>query len=68
MNPSVEQLQRWAKDDGDGWIRIPASAWHSVLWLLETLERVENEAPRWLLRQVGLVTTSKAGPEERGES
>ena len=43
MNPSVEQLERWAQRDGDGWVRLPESAWDGVLWLLTGMEKIEEK-------------------------
>lgn len=41
MKPSSEQIERWGEDMGDGWTRIPTSAWPDLLWCLRQAEKLE---------------------------
>lgn len=43
MNPSSEQIEKWAEDMGDGWTRIPTSSWPDLLWCLREAEKVEKK-------------------------
>jgi hypothetical protein len=49
MNPSVKNLERWARPSADGSeITLPASAWYDLLWILRLIEKIEDN---WHVRR-----------------
>lgn len=42
MSPNADQIEAWAEDTDDGYVRIPASAWPDLIWVLRQAEQVEE--------------------------
>lgn len=42
MIPNADLIERWSSEDGDGYVKIPASAWPELLWVLRQAEKAET--------------------------
>jgi hypothetical protein len=42
MIPNAELVRKWGEYTDDGWVRIPASCWPELLWVLEMAEKSEG--------------------------
>ncbi len=40
--PNANMIEGWATETDDGYVKIPASSWPELLWVLRVAERAED--------------------------